>query len=132
MKILALVTALLIPLTALQETKAACIPHGVAESAVSGRKYVLEKSPTPETPTYLTFGDTSTLTASFGSALDGKPAGDYHYRGNCHGEVIVTFTSHLGTNPQPKELFHLRPSDRDYFTLKSANGDDVVFKIVVD
>lgn len=132
MKTLTLITTLFISITSLQKANAACIPHGVAESAVSYRTYVLENSRNEEYPVYLTFGDTRTLNAGYGSALDGHPGGEYHYRGNCHGEVIVTFTSYLEANSEPKIILHLRPNNSEYFYLRSVDDNGVVFKIVID
>ncbi|MCB9027131.1 MAG: hypothetical protein H6625_12480 [Bdellovibrionaceae bacterium] len=132
MKALLLITTLFMYMAPSLKANAACIPHGVAESEVSGRTYVLENSPNPEYPIYLTFGDSSDLTAGYGSALDGHPGGEYHYRGNCHGEIIVTFTSYFGSNPEPKEVLHLRPTDSEYFLLRSVYDVETVFKIVID
>lgn len=132
MKAIALMAAMFMCVVPNLKANAACIPHGVPESAVSGRTYVLESSLNLKNPIYLTFGESTDLTAGYGSAVDGHPGGEYHYRGNCHGELIVTFTSYFGSNPEPKEVLHLRPTDSEYFHLQSVYDTEAVFKIVID
>lgn len=112
------------------EANAACIPHDVAESAVANRTYALESSLYTKNTVYLTFGDTKDLEAGYGSIVDGHPGGVYNFQGNCHGEVIVTFTSYFGSNPEPKEVLHLRPTGPDYFQLKSVDDQSKTFKFV--
>ena len=132
MKALLISLTLLISNLASFTAHAGCTPPAVAVSAVAGRTYELQNSPNPEYPIHLTFGSTRELTAGYGSAVDGHPGGDYHFRGNCHGEVIVTFTSHFEANPKPKIVLQLRPQDPEYFYLKSVNDSNTVFKIVID
>jgi hypothetical protein len=122
--------SVLLTLVSTLEANSACIPHSVAEGAVEGRTYALKNSQNSKYPKYLTFGNSSDLKASYGSALDGHPGGEYHYRGNCHAEVIVTFTPAFGPNPAPIEVFRLRPLDHEYFQLRSENSD--IFNIVTD
>lgn len=128
-----ILTATLSMLTALNlNANAACTPPNVAEAAVSGRTYILKNSPHPEAPVYLTFGSSTELLAGYGSALDGHPGGTYHYQGNCHGHIIVTFTSGLQPDSKPIEVLHLKPTNAQYFHLRSVNDSDTLFSIVVD
>ncbi|MCB0420965.1 MAG: hypothetical protein KDD61_08210 [Bdellovibrionales bacterium] len=119
-------------LASIQVANAACIPHGVAESIVSGRTYILENSPNPIHPVRLIFGDTIQKRVFYGSPLDGQPSGEYHFRGNCHGEIIITFTSYFDPNHRAQEVLHLRPKGSEYFFLQSGYDRLETYKIVVD
>jgi hypothetical protein len=114
------------------KANAACIPPDVAESAVSGRTYILKNNPDLNHPIYLKFGDTRTLNASYGSALDGHPGGTYHFRGNCHGHIIVSFISELDPREEPVEVLYLKPTSLEYFELISMNDNETIFSIVTD
>ncbi len=111
-------------------SNAACIPHEIAESAVSGRTYKLQNYLEPDYPVYLTFSDSKDLAAVYGSVLDGHPGGKFHYQGNCHGHIIVTFTSDIQPDSKPVEVLHLWPVDSEYFHLRSISDKVTLFKIV--
>ena len=132
MKATLLITTFLMLTLSNLTTNAACLPPELAEMAVAGRTYLLEKSQNSEFPTYLTFGNTTDRNASYGSALDGHPGGEFHFRGNCHGEVIVTFTSDFGSNQKAQKILHLRPTDVRYFNLQSVDDSGKVFRFLID
>ncbi|MNJ96840.1 hypothetical protein D3C87_145730 [compost metagenome] len=129
-KITTLLSTILFATVLNLEANAACIPHEVAESAVAGRTYVLTDSSNPKNAVYLKFGSSRELKAAYGRVSDGRPVGKYHFHGNCHGDVIVTFTSYFGSNPEPEEVLHLSPTDHEYFQLQTEDG--TVFTIVTD
>lgn len=128
-----LLTLSILALTAFGiNSNAACIPHEIAESVVSGRTYKLQNNLEPEYPVYLTFSNRKELAASYGSALDGHPGGKFHYRGNCQGHIILTFTSDIQSDSKPVEVLHLWPVDNEYFQLRSSNDKVTLFNIVLN
>lgn len=125
---IALMLSILATLVSALKANAACIPPQFAVSAVAGRTYVFKDSPNSQYQEYITFSSANDLKATFRNTLDGQPMGQYHFHGNCHGEVILTSTSDFELSPASEEVFRLRPMDSEYFQLRSVDGK--IFNIV--